>query len=512
MSDWSDGYVKGIDYTHDYYRELNPLAARLALLNAGFACTAGSTGASCELGFGFGVSVNIHAAASASQWWGTDFNPTQAGFARDLARESGADARLFDQSFADFCHRPDLPEFDFIGLHGIWTWVSDENRRLIVDFVRRRLRVGGVLYVSYNTQPGWAQMVPLRQLMIEHAETMSAPGIGVAGRIDAALDYVDALVDASPGYAALNPAAANRIKNLKGHNRNYLAHEYFNRDWQPMLFSEFARWLEPAKVSFACSALYVDHFDAFNLLAPQVEILGKIPDANFRQSARDLVINRQFRKDYWVKGPRRLESAEQLAALRAHRVILVSDPSDIVLKAGGALVERDLPTHAYGPLIELLADRRPHPLGELEAQERGLPLGHLLEAVMVLIGKGDVASVQEDSVTESAREASARLNQHLIAESVGASRVRALASPVTGGGLPVQPFHLQMLHARQQGLERPEQWAEMLWQNLLAKGAGIVKPDGGLMSAQEGLQALGDEAQSFAAKLLPALRALKAVA
>ena len=71
-----------------------------------------------------------------------------------MATASGAGAQLFDQSFAEFCNRGDLPHFDFIGLHGIWSWISDENRAVIVDFVRRKLAVGGVLYVSYNTQPG----------------------------------------------------------------------------------------------------------------------------------------------------------------------------------------------------------------------------------------------------------------------------------------------------------------------------------------------------------------------
>ena len=67
---------------------------------------------------------------------------------------------------------------DYVGLHGIWSWISDENRAVIVDFVRRKLKVGGVLYVSYNTQPGWAAMVPLRDLFVEHAAVMGAPGQG----------------------------------------------------------------------------------------------------------------------------------------------------------------------------------------------------------------------------------------------------------------------------------------------------------------------------------------------
>ena len=33
--DWTAGYVAEIGYTHGYYPELNPLQARLALLDAG---------------------------------------------------------------------------------------------------------------------------------------------------------------------------------------------------------------------------------------------------------------------------------------------------------------------------------------------------------------------------------------------------------------------------------------------------------------------------------------------
>ena len=127
MNDWSSGYVTDLDYTYGHYPELNPLHCRLALLQAGAHCPQFET--ACELGFGQGVSVNVHAAASATQWYGADFNPAHAGFTRELAGASGADARLFDEAFADSCARPDLPDFDFIGLHGIWSWISDENRR-----------------------------------------------------------------------------------------------------------------------------------------------------------------------------------------------------------------------------------------------------------------------------------------------------------------------------------------------------------------------------------------------
>lgn len=83
MTDWSAGYVTDIGYTFGYYAELNPQRLALPLLAAGIVPP--KVESACELGFGQGMSVNIHAAASTASWWGTDFNPSQAGFAQELA-------------------------------------------------------------------------------------------------------------------------------------------------------------------------------------------------------------------------------------------------------------------------------------------------------------------------------------------------------------------------------------------------------------------------------------------
>ena len=288
-ADWTAGYVADIGYTYGYYRELNPLRVGLAFASAGLAAPVVRT--ACELGYGQGLSVNLHAAASDVQWHGTDFNPSQAAFARELAAAAGSGAQLVDQSFADFCAREDLPEFDFIGLHGIWSWISDANRAVIVDFVRRRLRVGGVLYISYNTMPGWAAFAPMRHLLVEHAEVLGAEGRGIVSRIDGALEFADRLMALNPQFARANPLVGERIRQLKGLNRHYLAHEYFNRDWHPMPFATMADWLAPAKLQYACSAHLLDHVDAINLTSEQQSFLADIPDRMFRESTRDFIVN-----------------------------------------------------------------------------------------------------------------------------------------------------------------------------------------------------------------------------
>lgn len=367
MSDWTSGYVADIGYTYGYYTELNPQRIKLAFLNQGLVfpqvCTA------CELGFGQGLSANIHAAASITHWHGTDFNPSQAGFAQELASVSGANAKLYDEAFADFANRTDLPNFDYIGVHGIWSWISDDNRAVIVDFVRRKLKVGGVLYISYNTLPGWAAFAPMRHLMTEHAEILGSEGSegrGIVSRIDGAIDFAEKLLATNPLFSRANPLVGDRIKKLKDQNRHYLAHEYFNRDWLPMHFATMAEWLEGAKVQYACSAHYLDHIDAINLSSDQQTFLKDIPDLMFRETTRDFMVNQQFRRDYWVKGARKLNTLEQLEALRAQKVILTVHRPDVSLKVTGSLGEANMSENVYAPILDLLADHKPKTIGQIE--------------------------------------------------------------------------------------------------------------------------------------------------
>ncbi len=111
MSDWSSGYMADIAYTFGYYVELNPHRSNLAFLDKFIKLPANAT--ACELGFGQGLSTNIHAASSATHWYGTDFNPSQAAFAQGLASVAGTNAQLgasryfvaeADESDASFLH------------------------------------------------------------------------------------------------------------------------------------------------------------------------------------------------------------------------------------------------------------------------------------------------------------------------------------------------------------------------------------------------------------------------
>jgi len=511
---WTDGYVTDIGYTHGYYPQLNPARLQLAFAAAGLDSPLVRT--ACELGFGQGLSINIHAAASPVTWYGNDFNAAQASHAQTLAQAARNGAQLEQASFAEFCTREDLPQFDFIAMHGIWSWVSADNRALIRDFVERRLKLGGVFYVSYNTQPGWAAFMPLRDLLLRHFDMPSNAGKGSAERIDAALDFAERMFAADPVYSRANPFMQERIAILKKQSRHYLAHEYFNRDWHVESFADMAEIWSGAGLEFACSADFRDHLDMANLTPAQREFCDAVDDRHLRQSVRDFMVNQQFRRDYWVRGAQALDASSHQALLAQQRVTLLTIPDQIPMTLKTVSSEITLNQHIYGPVIAVLADGLPHSLGEIAGivGSRNLGLQQVLDTVMMLIGNGHAAPVQADSDILHGRDGSAALNRHLIAQAVHGyadGDIEHLASPVTGGGVPADRIQQLFMLAVLEGQETPDAIVGFVWRHISAGGKKIVRDGVRLEDEQANIDELSLQAQRFFVERLPLLQALQVI-
>src|SRR3546814_5063448 len=96
---WNAGYVSEVDYIYGYFSELAPVRLKLALLSRGISHDVGDRPNYLELGFGQGLSLNINAATSSGQFFGTDFNPSQA-----RSEEHTSELKsLMRTSYAVFC-------------------------------------------------------------------------------------------------------------------------------------------------------------------------------------------------------------------------------------------------------------------------------------------------------------------------------------------------------------------------------------------------------------------------
>lgn len=507
MNDWTAGYVADIDYTYGYYPELSPERARLALLFNGIVTPEVTT--ACELGYGQGLSANFHAAATDATWYGTDFNPAQAGFAQELAGLNGSTCHLFDDAFEQFAARKDLPDFDFIGLHGIWSWISDENRNVIVDFIREKLKVGGILYISYNTFPGWASFAPMRHLMTLHAETIGSEGRGIVSRIDGALEFAEKMLETDPLYLAANPQTKDRLAKIKGQTRHYLAHEYFNKDWHPMHFADLSRWLAPAKVEFGCSAHLLDSVTKINFSEQQRALMDEIPDAVLKESVRDFMVNQQFRRDYWVKGARKLTPLERVEQLNQQRFVLQQHVDDMSLSIKLPRGEGNLNKDVYGPILELMSDYKIRSMSEIHAgvAAKGVDSGQVMEAMMVLATDGRALTAQDDAAIERAMKRTQTLNDHLLKKARSSAEIHQLVSPATGGGIPVNRFQQLFIASLKSGKQSPDEWAQETLDLMMMQGQQIVKEGKPVGDKNENLAELKKQAREFAEKRLPILKA-----
>jgi Predicted methyltransferase regulatory domain len=314
MSDNSlgDGYFTGIDYTAHYFRDLNPLRAEFTLLVEGLDTP--PPGPCCELGFGQGVSLAMHAAGDTSRgWWGTDLMASHARHAQQLVSAAGVPATAADQSFADFCARTDLPQFAFIGLHGVWSWVSAANRALIADFLRRRLMPGGVVYLCYNVLPAWTPLLPLRSLMTDHERCMGTAAQPAADRVRAAAAFVDQVLSIDSPMVRNIPGMRAGFGKEAAKAPEYLLHEYMNRDWHHTTLVELAAQLEPAQLTWGTSTELLNRLENICLTPDQQKFLAGVSAPLLRESARDLFVGQGLRRDIFVRGARRLPSAEQTA-------------------------------------------------------------------------------------------------------------------------------------------------------------------------------------------------------
>lgn len=455
----TDSYRVAVPYVWDYQAELNPLRTRLVLLRAGFRPP--SVGAACELGYGQGASLALHAAASSVAWYGTDFNPAHAAAARRLAAAAGADVVVGDEPFARFCARADLPDFDFIGLHGVWSWIGDADRDAILRFVHARLRPGGVLYLGYNALPGWASFLPVRELLVEHAEAAGWQGAGIVDHVGEAMAFVASLLATEPAVARDNPRLADMFAAVERQGVRAVAHELFNRDWQPMFFSTVARRLAPVGLAYAGAADFSDIVDRLDMSAVQRRLVDGLADPVLRQLARDSIFNKRFRRDYWVKDPQPLSAAERDAAIRDERVVATGSVTALPLPLRAALtLQPDGPdAGTVSAVLASLSARRPRRLGDIEDGLAGdrVPSLSLLDAVLFLAAHGLVETAQDEATISAVRPRAERLNRHLLGDDSSAAACIALASPVTGGGIalgdPERPF-LQAL-CRGEALAEP---------------------------------------------------------
>ena len=508
MNSWNEGYFTDSTYTYGYYRELSPNFMRWCLLVNGIAAPEiNKDSCHCELGFGQGLSANIHAAATPGKFFGTDFNPAHAAQAKELAEASGADAHFFEDSLEEFAERDDLPQFDSIGFHGVWTWVSAENRRHMLEVARQHLKSGGMVYNSYNCLPGWSPAAPLRELLALYDKNFHGNG-NTKERVQSALKFVEEMIAAEPAYLKLAANFKSTFENLKKQNADYIAHEYLNLDWDLMYFTDVAELSQEAKLEFATIAMPIEG-ESFHLSQNARNFLGKIDNPIVREQMQDYFINRQFRKDIYVRGLRRLPFAETKEKILSTRYILTTPAAEVPLTFSTTLGILKLSEKTYHPLIEYLAEDNFRPKDLLKySVRRENEIGMIVETIRALILMNHVMPCQNDAAIEHVKESCERLNAHICERSKFDEAINFLASPLTGCGVNVTRFQQLFLAQYKSGVKTTDKLADKVWEILRRQGQTILFNGKALEKPEDNVEHLKNLAERFLTQDLPIYKAL----
>jgi SAM-dependent methyltransferase len=202
-SGWSQGYVTDTNYTDHFFRELSPVWLNyVAALNGAPPHRLDPSFTYLELGCGFGSSTIVNAGAfRQGEFHACDFNPAHFEGAMRQASALGISNIQFHETSFQHLLALDLPAFDFIVLHGVYSWIGAAARQAIRGVIGQTLKPGGLVYLSYNCLPGWSIEAPLRKLLLE----LAATGVGGSPqRTEQALRSVKQLSDSKLRHFTAN--------------------------------------------------------------------------------------------------------------------------------------------------------------------------------------------------------------------------------------------------------------------------------------------------------------------
>lgn len=427
---WTAGYNTSVAYTNSYHHEQSPTFLNACLVMQRVSPPSIDKFTYCELGFGQGLTALILAATHPNgDFYACDFNPLHVLAAMSVRDEARLpNLTLLENDFGELAQgKVVLPQFDYITMHGIISWISDETRAQIVQFLRRYLKPGGVVQLGYNAMAGCAQVMPLQRLL-----TLGAKRDGGAWTKASALAKTLAGIDAL--HFQRNPDSLLRIHDFDAMDSRYLVHEYLQETWTPFYFADIAREMSEAKLTFAGSASFSHMLPVEWLSDEQRELVNTISDPIDAEEVHDYCSNRLFRRDIFVRGnmplsdTRLREQAEHIHVWGNASVAYAP-----VVASEHAMVTRGPVFHHT---LYALLRRSEMTLAQIfdSPEFTGLTLDDILKILRLSIATGET-SIRYGA--EQPRETADRLNAVLLSRAERGEVWNALASPRIGGGAAV---------------------------------------------------------------------------
>lgn len=459
-------YLTETDYVGTFHREMTPAWLGTVATALGHAPADASGGLRyCDLGCGPGLGTVLMVAANpAAHFTAIDANPRHVAQARALV--SAAEIGNVDVMEADFSALAAATErrrgpFDIIALHGVFSWIPEQQRRDVVALIDRWLAPGGLVYLHYMAHPGLASFAAGQVLLRRFAATRA----GDAGtRTRDGLDFLQRLADAGAGFFVAHPEERQRIANARKQDPRYLAHEFLNPTWQPLHVAEVMEAFADIGCTYLGSADPSENIDALSLPGGTAGVLAEIADPALRETVKDFARNQSYRRDIYRRAGTALPPRAHMEALG--RVTLARLPH--APRKGGLTFDTRIgpiegSAELFSPLLAALAAE-----GRIgfRALARQLPFARapslLNQAFQMLAWSACAHPLLSDGADPAP---ALRLNRQLACHVLETKETQGwLAAPAVGSALPADRAQLAAFLALAGA--RPNATAEAVRQHL----------------------------------------------
>lgn len=350
----NEHYVQDTPYTWSFFDVQSPISMDLAAqLNGVERPDPQAPFHYCELGSGNGITTNLLAAAyPQGHFYGVDFNPEHTANSTALAEAAGlTNITHLNHDFARFI-QADTPAFDYITLHGVYSWVDKAVRDEIIQVLQHKLKPGGLVYVSYNAMPGWAELLPLWKMIQEYTADTALSSLEKA---EQGLQYLKFLRDRRSHYFEETPYAKRYLDRMIARDPSYLAHEFCNGCFEPQYIADVARDMASAKLNYVGDSRPYRNMPYYAIPSRFREHIAAGRSVIDQESRKSFVLNDFFRRDIFHAGQPRRSDGQIATSIGERYLGLSALPDRLSPKTmiGRKKVSLDTPlNHALMPLLE----------------------------------------------------------------------------------------------------------------------------------------------------------------
>lgn len=226
-----------------------------------------------------------------AEFLGIDLSSKQIAVAEGRRKTLGLDNLRFLTQ--DILALENEKPFNFIIIHGLYSWVPEDARIPLLTRTQSLLAPGGVIYVSYNTLPGWHFRNILRDFLLYSTRSCVSAEDKLRTAREALAIWSKAHSDPLTAGQQMVGTMLNSLNHLPDW---YIFHELLENHNNPLYFSRFVEEASAASLQYVCDAelATVSDYDLPETAQSAVRTLAN--DMLSHEQFNDFIRQRMFRR------------------------------------------------------------------------------------------------------------------------------------------------------------------------------------------------------------------------